>query len=236
MPIPLTHIAITAMPLISLKPAISSPQGAPALVLLLVMLTDFAVLGTTRLSTCIRALALQGLLLGVLPPLLATVLSAHVVVLALGTVAVKAFALPWFLRWAIREASVRREVEPLIGFIASLLLGAVAVGLAFAVAARLPLPELRTELLVPVSLATVIIAFIVLITRRKAVTQVVGYLMLENGIYLFGLTQTESVPFLLELGVLLDIFVGVFIMGIVVFHINREFDSLDSARLTELSD
>jgi hydrogenase-4 component E len=76
----------------------------------------------------------------------------------------------------------------------------------------------------------------VLTSRRKAVTQVVGYVMLENGIYLFGLTQAEKVPFLLELGVLLDVFVGVFIMGIVVFHINREFESLDSARLTELTD
>jgi hydrogenase-4 component E len=89
---------------------------------------------------------------------------------------------------------------------------------------------------VPVSLATVMIGFLVLTSRRKAVTQVVGYVMLENGIYLFGLTQAEKVPFLLELGVLLDVFVGVFIMGIVVFHINREFESLDSARLTELTD
>jgi hydrogenase-4 component E len=80
------------------------------------------------------------------------------------------------------------------------------------------------------------IGFIVLTTRRKALTQVVGYLVLENGIYLFGLTQTESVPYLLEIGVLLDVFVGVFTMGIVVFHINREFDSLDSAHLTELTD
>jgi hydrogenase-4 component E len=65
---------------------------------------------------------------------------------------------------------------------------------------------------------------------------VVGYLMLENGIYLFGLPQIERVPFLIEAGVLLDVFVGVFIMGIVVFHINREFDSISAARLTELRD
>jgi hydrogenase-4 component E len=211
-------------------------QTAPELVLLLVVLTNFAVLGTTRLSTCIRALAIQGVLLGALPLLLAAHVSMHTWVLGTGTVLVKGIVLPWFLRWAIREASVRREVEPMVGFIASLLLGAAAVGLAFAIADRLPLPALRTELLVPVSLATLIIGFIVLTTRRKAVTQVVGYLMLENGIYLFGLTQTESVPFLLEVGVLLDIFVGVFIMGIVVFHINREFDSIDSTRLSELSD
>jgi hydrogenase-4 component E len=175
-------------------------------------------------------------LLGFLPILIAPAVSLHAVGLAIGTVAVKAVALPLFLVWAIREAAVRREVEPSIGPIASLLLGAAAVALAFAIAARLPEPPGSEALLVPYSLATLIIGFIVLTTRRKAVTQVVGYLMLENGIYLFGLTQTESVPFLLELGVLLDVFVGVFIMGIVVFHINREFDSIDSARLTELSD
>lgn len=208
----------------------------PEFILLLVVLTDFAVLGTTRLSTCIRALAAQGFLLGLLPLALAPQLSAHAAALAVGTIAVKAVFLPWFLTWAIREAAVRREIEPSVGFIASLLLGALALILAFAIAARLPLPERDQALLVPVSLSTLIIGFIVLTTRRKALTQVVGYLMLENGIYLFGLTQAESVPFLLEVGVLLDVFVGVFIMGIVVFHINREFDSLDSARLTELKD
>jgi hydrogenase-4 component E len=208
-------------------------ETAPQLALLFVVLSNFAVLGTTRLSTCIRAVALQGFLLGLLPLLLASRMSPHLVFLAVGTIAVKAVVLPWFLMWAIREAAVRREVEPLIGYISSLLLGAIALGLAFAIAGRLPLPPEHDPLLVPASLTTVMI---VLTTRRKAVTQVVGYLMLENGIYLFGLTQAESVPFLLEIGVLLDVFVGVFIMGIVVFHINREFDSLDSARLTELSD
>jgi hydrogenase-4 component E len=208
----------------------------PEVLLLLVVLTDFAVLGTARLSTCIRAVAAQGLLLGLLSLTVAPELTAHIAVIGLGTIAVKTVVLPWFLTWAIREAAVRREVEPLVGFIASLLLGCVAVALAFRVAARLPLPDPRRELLVSVSLATVIIGFIVLTTRRKALTQVVGYLMLENGIFLFGLTQTESVPYLLEVGVLLDVFVGVFIMGIVVFHINREFDSLDSARLSELKD
>jgi hydrogenase-4 component E len=210
-------------------------RDAAQIVLLLVVLSDLAILGTSRLSSCIRGLAAQGFLLGLLPVLIAPQLSVHAVSLALGTVIVKAVALPWFLAWAIREAAVRREIEPIVGFIASQLLGALAVALAFAIASRLPLHTVQ-PLLVPVSLATLIIGFIVLTTRRKALTQVVGYLILENGIYLFGLTQTESVPFLIELGVLLDVFVGVFIMGIVVFHINREFDSLDATRLTELSD
>lgn len=206
------------------------------LALFLVVLTDFAVLGTARLSACIRAVAIQGMLLGLLPLLLSPVLSPHTVFLAAGTAVIKAGILPWFLRWAIREASVRREVEPLIGHMASIILGAVALAIAFAVAKVLPLPTTATDLIVPVSMVTLMIGLIVLITRTKALTQVVGYLMLENGIYLFGLTQAERVPFLVDVGVLLDVFVGVFIMGIVVFHINREFDSISATRLSELRD
>ena len=211
-------------------------QRAADSLLLLVILTNFLVLGTTRLSTCIRAVAWQGALLGLLPLVLSSTWSVHTVGLAAGTVLVKAIALPRFLAWAIREASVRREVEPRVGFVASLLLGVLAVFVAAAIAERLPVPGAHPVLLLPASLASVIIGLQVLCTRAKAVTQVVGYLVLENGIFLFGLTLIDQVPFLLEVGVLLDIFVGVFIMGIVVFHINREFDSLDSARLTALKE
>jgi hydrogenase-4 component E len=204
------------------------------LVLLLVVLSDFAVLGTTRLSTCIRTLAAQGILLGGLALVLAPEISLHPIALAAGTILVKGIVLPWLLHRAIREAAIRREIEPVVGFTASLLLGAVMLALGFAIAARLPPAHVQHALLVPVSLTTLMIGFLVMMTRRKALTQVVGYLVLENGIYLFGLTQAGSVPFLLEIGVLLDVFVGVFIMGIVVFHINRAFDSIDSSRLTEL--
>jgi hydrogenase-4 component E len=211
-------------------------SGLHELLLLCVVLTNFWVLGTTRLSSTIRATAIQGVLLAALPIALHPAWSIHTVGLSVGTFLVKAILLPTFLSWAIREASVRREIEPLIGFTASLTLGALAVALSFAIAQRIPLPESNSALLVPVALATVIVGLLVLTTRNKALTQVVGYLILENGIYIFGLSQAERVPFLVELGVLLDIFVGVFIMGIVVFHINREFDSIDSTRLSELKD
>jgi hydrogenase-4 component E len=199
-----------------------------SLLLLLVVLTDFVVLGTSRMSTCIRAIALQGLLLAGLPVALDPRWSLHVVGLACGTAVVKAVALPWFLRWAIREANVRREMEPLVGYVTSLLVGAAVVAGSFAVAPILPLPGHAGSLLVAVALSNVLTGLVVLTARLKALTQVVGYLMLENGIYVFGLTQTQRVPFLLEMGVLLDVFVGVFIMGIVVFHINREFDMMGS--------
>jgi hydrogenase-4 component E len=206
------------------------------LLLLFIVLTNFWVLGTTRLSATIRATAIQGALLAALPIALYPGFSVHIYGLALGTLLVKAYVLPYFLTRAIREAAVRREVEPLIGFTSSLMAGAAAVALSFAIAPRIEFPGVESEMLVPVAMSTAIIGLIVLTTRSKALTQVVGYLILENGIYVFGLSQAERVPFLVELGVLLDVFAGVFIMGIVVFHINREFDSLDSARLTELKD
>ena len=214
----------------------SGATSAADLVLLFVVLADFAVLATSRLSACIRAVALQGLLLGILPLLLSHAITAHTIALAVGTTIIKAWLLPVFLRRAIREASVRRELEPLVGYTASVLLGAMALAIAFGVASTLPLPPAATSLLVPVALTTVMVGLLVLVTRSKAVTQVVGYLMLENGIYLFGLTLSQRVPFLVEIGVLLDVFVGVFIMGIVVFHINREFDSISAVNLRELRD
>jgi hydrogenase-4 component E len=206
------------------------------LLLLLVLLSAFLILGTTRLTTCIRAVAVQGGLLGLLPLALRPQWSLHILGLAAGTILVKAIVLPWFLIWAIREAAVRREVEPRVGYVSSLVLGIVAVAVASAVATRLPVPGDHPILLLATSLSCVIMGLLVLATRAKALIQVVGYLMLENGIYVFGLTSLDRVPFLVEIGVLLDVFVGVFIMGIVVFHINREFDSLDSTRLTELQD
>jgi hydrogenase-4 component E len=203
------------------------------LLLLLIVLTDFAVLGTSRLSACIRWIAIQGAILGLLPLVTEGGLTMHVVALSIGTVLVKAVVLPGFLRWAIREAAIRREVEPLVGYMGSMLLGAAALGAAFAVTSTMPVSA-RGSLVVPVALVTVMIGMVILITRTKAVIQVVGYMMLENGIYIFGLTLARRVPFLVEVGVLLDVFVGVFIMGIVVFHINREFDSISAANLTEL--
>ena len=210
-------------------------HSAAQLLLLLVVLTDFAVLGTSRLSACIRWIAFQGALLGLLSLAEGGALGWNAIILAAGTIGVKAVALPAFLRWAIREAAIRREVEPLIGYLASILLGGAALAVAFGVAASMP-ASVRDALVVPVALVTLIIGMIVLMTRVKAITQVIGYLMLENGVYLFGIRLARQVPFLIEAGVLLDVFVAVFIMGIVLFHINREFDSISSANLSELRD
>lgn len=207
------------------------------MLLLLVLLANFAVLAASRLTFTIRAAAAQGILLGLLPLAIHSPWSADSLVFAAGTVAVKGVLLPGFLLWAMREAAVRREIEPSLGPLGSIAAGVLAVGLAVALGAHLPLTGAGAPaLLVAVSFATLMAGFIVLTTRQKAMTQVVGYLLLENGVYIFGLALSGRVPLLVEMGVLLDLVVGVFIMGLVVFHMNRELESLDSARLSELRD
>jgi hydrogenase-4 component E len=89
---------------------------------------------------------------------------------------------------------------------------------------------------VPVALFTSLVGLFVIISRRKALTQVLGYLVLENGIYTFGVGLVQNTPMLVELGVLLDVFVAVFVMGIAIFHINRQFDHIDTDRMVLLKD
>jgi hydrogenase-4 component E len=91
-------------------------------------------------------------------------------------------------------------------------------------------------LTVPASFSTMFTGFLTLTTRKKAINQVVGYLTLENGIFIFGLLLLEAMPFLVEIGVLLDLFVGVFVMGIILNHIQATFSSLDTTRLSALKE
>jgi hydrogenase-4 component E len=192
-------------------------------------------LGSSRLPSLIRAVSLQGMALGLMPLLMEHELHPLVVLVALGTVLVKGFTIPYLLRRAMRAANIDREVEPFIGFVPSLLLGAGGTIAAVALARSLPLlPEHVDTLLVPGALACVLTGFVLLIGRAKAVSQVCGYLILENGIYLFGLLLIHATPLLVEAGILLDLTVGVFVIGIIVDRIQRAFDSLDTRKLTVL--
>jgi len=201
----------------------------------LAMGLNLLALGSSRIPSVIRAMSVQGVLLGIMPVLLATELDWHVAIVALATVTGKGLVIPALLRRAMRAVSIEREVEPIVGFELSLLLGAGATIGAVATARWLPvLPEHSGTLLVPGAMATVATGFILLVGRVKAITQVCGYLILENGIYLFGLLLIRSTPVLVEAGVLLDVTVGVFVIGIIVDRIQRTFDSLDTRKLTAL--
>jgi hydrogenase-4 component E len=202
-------------------------------ILIVLLLTNFFILGTANLRASIRVVALQGVLLSLLPLFVESQATVRLLLLVLFTAGIKGALIPALLLKAIRDVHIRHEVEPYLGVIPSLFLCAIGTGMALLFGDRLPLaPEHRNALFVPAAMATILAGFLVLTTHRKAISQVTGYLMLENGIYVFGLLLYQAMA--VEVGVLLDLVVGIFVMGIVLNHIQREFSSLDTERLSRL--
>jgi hydrogenase-4 component E len=205
--------------------------------LIVALALNFVALGVSRIRGVINAVALQGMLLGTFPLFVHPEIGLRGILLVVVTVALKGFVIPWFLMHAMREANIQHEVNPVVNYMSSLMLGAGGTGLALVFSYTLPLAEQHADLLlVPASLSTVWTGFLLLTTRRKAIMQVLGYLLLENGIFLFGLLLLEAMPFLVEIGVLLDLFTGVFVMGIIIHHISREFASISTDYLAELKE
>ncbi len=193
---------------------------------ILIVFFSLSFLATPRIVGMIHIFVAQAIVLGLVPFFLhADALSVRDVLLGLGTVVLKAALVPYVLMWAIRHVSMRTEVKPVISIGTSIICGALVIAVAFGVASSLKLPgKPVSDLIIPCSLSTVLLGFMIMVTRTRAVTQVLGYLVMENGIFLFALSLFDVMPVLIEMGILLDIFVAVFIMAIVVNHINEEFE------------
>jgi hydrogenase-4 component E len=206
------------------------------LAIVLLFLTNLVMLGLSELGACIRMVAIQGILLGLFTLIAREdVLTARLIVLGVVSMGLKGFVFPLLLSRDIREAKVRREVEPFVGYAASIVAGLLMLAASMWIAARFPMLSAATSsFVIPVALSTAFTGLFLIISRRKALTQVIGYLVFENGIYMFGIAAAGEIPFLVEFGVLLDVFVAVFVMGIAINHINREFDHIDADQLSSL--
>jgi hydrogenase-4 component E len=218
-----------------------------ALLVIVLALNLFA-LGTSRIQSVIRIVAAQGAILGVVTLLAHERLALPVVLSAAAAIGIKGIVIPAVISRSLRSADIKREVEPFIGFIPSIIIGAVATAATLLVSSRLSAPAATganiagaaniaaNTLIIPASITTIFVGFLILVSRFKAVTQVLGYLVLENGIYLFGTLLVEAIPLVVEMGMLLDLFVGVFVISIITNHINRAFSSMDTRRLVSLKE
>ena len=205
-----------------------------ALFVLVLILNLFA-LGTGRILSIIKIVAAQGVILGVLPLLMHGHFTASVVATSVATIALKGFIIPAMMNKALRDVRIKREVEPLLGLLPSTILGALAIGITFLAFANTDSGiSGGASLIIPTSISTVIVGFILLTTRFKALSQVLGYLVLENGIYIFSLLLVEAMPLVVEMGMLLDLFVSVFVVSIITNHLYRAFSSLDTRALSTL--
>ncbi len=205
-------------------------------IVVLVALTNLGLLGSSRLSVCIRVVAVQGIFFGLAAVLLrAEPITVDLAVVAAASAIVKGIVFPVLLLRTARNVNIRREVEPFVGFSTSLFVGLVLLAFALWIGAQMPVEANPTgSLVIPLALFTVMVGLFTIASRRKAVTQVLGYLTMENGIFAFGVTVVGGIPVLVELGVLMDVFVAVFVMCIATWHISREFDHVDVDQLDAL--
>jgi hydrogenase-4 component E len=206
-------------------------------ILVIVMILNLFALGSSSILSVIRIAAAQGVFLAAMPLLIRGDLSLPILLSAFVAAALKGFAIPAVMKRSLRSVRIKREVEPRIGLMASVLIGAAATGAAVLLSSRIRTVGMESgSLIVATSIATVLAGFIILTTRYKALTQVIGYLILENGIYVFGLLLVDAMPFVIEMGVLLDLFVGIFVISIITNRINEAFSSMDTRRLVSLKE
>jgi hydrogenase-4 component E len=202
------------------------------------LLIGFAMLAQRRVLRLIYLFAAQGLVLSLNTFVVAlTIGQTHLLFSAALTLALKVLALPWILHRLIDRLDIRWDVETLINIPTIMVVGIVLVILSFNLA--LPISELAgtiTRSTLGIALACVLIAFLMMITRRKAVPQVIGFLSMENGLFFAATSATYGMPMVVELGIALDVLVGTFIFGVFFLQIREQFDSLDTSHLEKLKD
>jgi hydrogenase-4 component E len=200
------------------------------------LLLAFAMLAQRRVLTLIDLFAAQGLALACSTAIVAYATEQPHLFWSAGlTLVLKVAVLPWLLHRLIRQLDVRWDVEGLINIPTTMLIGIVLVVFAFNLA--YPISQLAstiTRATLGIAMASVMLSFLMMITRRKAVPQVIGFLSMENGLFFAATSATYGMPLVVELGIALDVLVGMLILGVFFFQIREQFDSLDLKHLERL--
>ncbi len=204
----------------------------------IMLLLGFAMLAQRRILTLINLFMFQGLVLFASTTVVAlSTHQAHLLWSAGITLLLKVIALPWILHRLIRRLSVKWDVETLFNIPTTMLIGIALVIIAFNVAT--PISELSGTILrstIGIALACVLLSFLMMITRSKAVPQVIAFLAMENGLYFAATSATYGMPMVVELGIALDVMVGMVILGVFFFQIRQQFDSLDIRQMERIKE
>jgi hydrogenase-4 component E len=204
----------------------------------LLLLLSFAMLSQRRVVTLVNLLAIQGALLCAATLLLAwRTGQSHLYFSALLTLVLKVVFLPWLLHRLINRLGVYWDSEPLLNISSTMLLGLLIVIFSFGLAQPIAaLASTATRNAIGIAVAVVLLSFLTMITRRKAMSQVVGFLSMENGLFFGAMSATYGMPMIVELGVALDVLVAMLVLGVFFFQIREQFDSLDLHHLESLKE
>ncbi len=204
----------------------------------ILLLLAFAMLAQRRVLSLIDLFAAQGAALALSTGVVAYGTGQHHLYFSAAlTLALKVFVLPWILYRLIRRLDVKWDVEGLINIPTTMLIGIVLVVFAFNLA--VPISQLAstvTRSTRGIAMASVMLSFLMMITRRKAIPQVIGFLSMENGLFFAATSATYGMPMVVELGIALDVLVGMLILGVFFFQIREQFDSLDLKHLERLKE
>lgn len=204
----------------------------------MVLLTAFGMLVQRRVYGLIHLFTLQGLFLSVSTAVTGYVASRHhLYISSVLTLALKVIVLPYILHVLIRKLKIHKEIETVINVPATMLIGIALVIFSYHLTAPVrELSTLVTRSILAVALATVMIGLLMMITRRNAVTQIIGFLAMENGLFFAATSATYGMPLVVELGVAIDVLIAAFIFGIFFFHIHSAFDTLDVEQMARLKE
>ncbi len=204
----------------------------------LLLLLSFAMLSQRRIVTMVNLLAVQGAVLCAATLLLAWRTGEnHLYLSAALTLALKVIFLPWLLHRLIRRLAVYWDTEPMLHISGTMLLGLLIVVFSFGLAQPIAaLASTATRNAIGIAVAVILLAFLTMITRRKAMSQVVGFLSMENGLFFGAMSATYGMPMVVELGVALDVLVAMLVLGVFFFQIREQFDSLDLHHLESLKE
>ena len=195
----------------------------------LVLLISFALLAQRRMLSLLHWFAAQGVVLASTSALVAYVANTPELYISTAlTLVLKGILLPWLLWKIVVKLGVHREVEPLVNIFVTILIGAALVLFAYYV--TLPIAKLShliTRNTLAIALACVLVGMLMMITRRQAITQVIGFLSIENALFFTATAATYGMPMVVELGVAFDVLIAALIFGLFFFHIRATFDSLD---------
>jgi len=204
----------------------------------LVLLTAFGMLVQRRMTGLIHLFTWQGLFLSISTAVVGFVAGQHhLYISSLLTLSLKVILLPYILHVLVRRLRIHREIETVVNVPLTMMIGVALVIFSYHLTAPVrELSTLVTRSVLAIALATVMIGLLMMITRRHAVTQIIGFLAMENGLFFAATSATYGMPLVVELGVALDVLIAAFIFGIFFFHIHTTFDSLDVEQMARLKE
>ncbi len=209
-------------------------SGIMQLLISLILVSTFLILGSTRLYSCVRAFGIQSFLLACVAGIVAYSTGKYdIYVVSILTLIIKALVIPYIFIYIIREIKVKREIALYVGISPSLIIGGTLVVISYYLIRSINLIELSSFAL-SASMSMVAIGLFIMISRKKAIMQMLGILVMENGLFLGAISLTYGMPLLVELGIFFDVLIGALIMGIMIFRINRTFESIDTDMLKTL--